>query len=463
MFAIIDIEATGGSPKRDKITEIAVFLHDGNKVVDEFHTLINPKISIPHFISRLTGISNQMVAEAPTFEQVAEKIISITDDAVFVAHNVEFDYSYIKSEFKRLGHVFHREKLCTIDLTRKLIPDLDSYGLDNICKALDIPIEDRHRAIGDAKATVQLFNLLVKQDKGNVIQNSIGDDPIYKMMPSNLNKKSLIDLPEETGVYFMHDKNGKVIYLGKSADIRRRVFQHYQNNQNKDSKRWKMLQRTCDVSFVATGSELLAQLIEKNELNRLKPYYNKYRKPQQMCFGIFTEHDEHYLQLKVERLTEENQLNAIVRFEKKEYALSAIREKVIKHRLCNIRAGLEKRKAGTNRVCSLHREAKCRGACIKEEKAAVHNRRLRRAIRSLRNFETSNFYIIGEGRTVDEVSLICIENGQLVGYGFFDKETDINNITNIKEHLSRLNNIYDADRIIGNFLKKNKLDEIVPF
>ena len=172
MYSIIDIETTGGSPKTEKITEIAIFVHDGKKLVDEFVTLINPEKTIPYYITSLTGIDNKMVVNAPKFFEVARKIVTITENTTFVAHNATFDYGFVKSEFSQLGYNFEREMLCTVKLSRKLIPGKKSYSLGNLCGELGIGITDRHRAAGDALATVKLFELLLDIKRSSLYRNS---------------------------------------------------------------------------------------------------------------------------------------------------------------------------------------------------------------------------------------------------------------------------------------------------
>jgi len=164
-YAILDIETTGGSPKKERITEIAVYIHDGKKVVDEFTSLINPEKNIPPFITGLTGISNEMVADAPRFYEIARKIVEITEDKTLVGHNVSFDYRFIRQEFANLGYEYRRNSICTVQLSRKLLPGHKSYSLGKLCSNLDIHIKDRHRASGDAYATVKLFELLLEKDR----------------------------------------------------------------------------------------------------------------------------------------------------------------------------------------------------------------------------------------------------------------------------------------------------------
>lgn len=169
MYAVVDIETSGGRAQLDRITEIAIYIHDGEKIVDEFSTLINPETYIPSFITRLTGINNDMVATAPKFYEVAKKIVLITEGCLFVAHNAPFDYRFIQEEFKRLGYNYQRQTMCTVRMSRKIIPGMGSYSLGNLCQNLGITINNRHRAAGDALATTQLLEILINKTEGKLL------------------------------------------------------------------------------------------------------------------------------------------------------------------------------------------------------------------------------------------------------------------------------------------------------
>lgn len=169
MYCIVDVETTGGVKGPARLTEIALFRFDGREVIDQFHTLLNPGQPIPPFISRLTGISDTMVADAPTFDQVADRVLDITDGAIFVAHNVMFDFGFLQKELDWVGREFLRRTLCTVKLSRRIFPGLPSYSLGKLCHSLDIPLTDRHRAHGDAAATVRLFDLLLRNDQHGAI------------------------------------------------------------------------------------------------------------------------------------------------------------------------------------------------------------------------------------------------------------------------------------------------------
>ena len=225
IYTVIDVETTG---KGNKITEISIFRYDDNTFLDEFTTLINPNAYIPDFITALTGIDNTMVQDAPTFAEVAEDILKITEDAVFIAHNVNFDYNVIRNEFKEIGVNFNRRKLCTVRLSRTLLPGHRSYSLGKICADLNINILNRHRAKGDVEATVILFHKLLEQpDAQPVLQKSLNKSSKEATLPSNLSKEVFENLPKKPGIYYFRNKKNKIIYVGKAIDIQKRVLGHF--------------------------------------------------------------------------------------------------------------------------------------------------------------------------------------------------------------------------------------------
>src|SRR4051812_40843669 len=201
-FAIIDIETTGSYYAAHSITEIAIILHDGKKVIDSFQSLVNPETPISPFVSRLTGITNEMVAGAPRFYEIAKKVWTMTEDAVFVAHSVNFDFSFIRQEFKELGADFKRTKLCTVRTSRKIFPGHSSYSLGNICATLGIPLHDRHRAMGDAAATVKLLERCMEHDAEGFISKSLKKNSNEATLPPLLPAEVYRSLPEKTGVYY---------------------------------------------------------------------------------------------------------------------------------------------------------------------------------------------------------------------------------------------------------------------
>ena len=256
MYAILDIESTGGKYNEEGITEIAIHRFDGHQVVDKFICLVNPEREIQPFVAKLTGINNKMLRSAPKFHEVAKRIVEITEDAVLVAHNAQFDYRILRTEFRRLGYDFQRKTLCTVDLSKQLIPDAESHSLGKLARSLGIPMSDRHRANGDALATLKLFKLLLDKDSDKkIITEVIREETHGELSPTQLDM--VFDLPSETGVYYMHDKDGQIIFIGKTKDIKKRVNQHF-TNVGKVAR--KLQKETKKVTYEKTGSELIAIL-----------------------------------------------------------------------------------------------------------------------------------------------------------------------------------------------------------
>lgn len=270
MYAILDIETTGGKFNEEGITEIAIYKFDGHSVVDQFISLVNPERTIQEFVVRLTGINSKMLKNAPKFYEVAKRIVEITKDCVIVAHNSAFDYRILRTEFERLGFDFERNTLCTVELSQQLIKDQPSYSLGKLTKSLGIPITDRHRANGDALATIQLFKLLLEKDtKKTIINNSI------KFFDKRIEKeklKSLIDeIPTVMGIFYVHDTNGKIIFIGKGKNIKLEI----NNLFIKTTRRAvKIQERACSVSYIKSGNELFTRLKYYLELESLSPKFN---------------------------------------------------------------------------------------------------------------------------------------------------------------------------------------------
>ncbi len=274
MYAVLDIETTGGKYNEEGITEIAIYKFDGHQVIDQFISLINPERDIQPFVVKLTGINNAMLKNAPKFFEVAKRIIEITDGCILVAHNAVFDSRILTTEFRRLGYNYEKQSICTVELSKKLIPGLPSYKLGKLCRSLAIPVASRHRADGDAMATVQLFKLLLNKDV---------DKEIIKKAVKTLNKKklapklqSLLDeLPSKTGLFYLHNGTSTILYIGKGKNIKKSVNQLFLRT----SKKAKEIQKNVtSVSYEDTGNELIAQLKFAEELKVNKPKYNFIKK-----------------------------------------------------------------------------------------------------------------------------------------------------------------------------------------
>lgn len=274
MYTILDIETTGGKYNEEGITEIAIHKFDGHTVIDQFITLVNPERDIQDFVVQLTGINANMLRNAPKFHEIAKRIIEITKGTTLVAHNATFDYRILRTEFKRLGYTFEINTLCTVELSKKLIPDENSYSLGKLCKSLGIPMAGRHRANGDALATVQLFKLILEKDfNKNILQNSVS---YFDNRTEKAHFLKIIDLfPEEEGVFYIHDSEGKVIYLGKGKNLKAEITHLFV----KDTTRMKKIQkRVHSASYERTGNPLFTKLKYLLELDALSPKYNYKKK-----------------------------------------------------------------------------------------------------------------------------------------------------------------------------------------
>lgn len=270
MYAILDTETTGGSPADSKITEIAIFLHDGKKIQDKYVTLINPETKIPVFISKLTGISNEMVADAPKFFEIAKDIIDITRDHVFVAHNVSFDYGMVKKEYRELGYDYDRLQLCTVKSSRKIFPGLPSYSLGKLCHSLNIKLENHHRAESDALATVKLFELLYSNAGEDILQNASKHASYKSSNP--LAAEIMPNIPEATGVYYLKNESGETIFIHHARNIRKAIWAHFKARGSKWSL--DLAKSIAEVQFRITGSFLAASFLASYEIENIAPRFN---------------------------------------------------------------------------------------------------------------------------------------------------------------------------------------------
>ncbi len=359
MYAILDIETTGGKFNEEGITEIAIYKFDGHTVVDQLITLVNPEKDIQPFVVQLTGINNKMLKNAPKFHEVAKRILEITEDCIIVAHNSSFDYRILKTEYKRLGYQFKRDTLCTVELSRKIIPDKPSYSLGKLCKSLGIPMNDRHRASGDALATIQLFKLLLNKDVDKTILKSTIKHFDSKKVAEKL--AGLVEvIPTIMGVYYLHKDDGEIIFMGKGSNIKKDLT----NQFVKTTKRaLKVQEKTASISYESTGNMLLTSLKYFLELDVNKPKYN-----------------------------------------------------------------------------------------LKSKKRMLSE-----------SFNSDNMLLTDKGRTMDERSIIVIENNEVLGYCFTNLAFQESQMSILKEMLTPILNKELAKTIIKNYLKNKSVLKIIRF
>jgi DNA polymerase-3 subunit epsilon len=273
VYCIVDVETTGGRGRHHKLTEIAMIKFNGHDIIDSYETLVNPERSIPYKITYLTGITNEMVSEAPKFYEVAREILEFLEGCIFVAHNVFFDFNVIRGEFSELGYQWKAPKMCTVRLSRKFLPGHASYSLGKICQDLGIKITNRHRAYGDAKATVELFKMVLNVCSApDLVQQT--QKQAQLTLPSGMERVDLESLPSRPGIYYLKGENNEILYIGKSKNIKQRVKNHFRPDL-KRKKDMELKEKVSSVDFNETGHEWVALLLEAHEIKEYRPLFNK--------------------------------------------------------------------------------------------------------------------------------------------------------------------------------------------
>lgn len=394
-----------------------------------------------------------MLRSAPKFYEVAKRIIEITEGCILVAHNASFDYRILRTEFNRLGYDFKVPTLCTVELSKKLILDQPSYSLGKLVRSLGIPMADRHRASGDALATVQLFKLLLAKDTEKEIVKSFVKTEIKPgMLPKLLDIVEA--LPSKTGIYYIHNENGDLIYIGKSKNIKKRVNQHFTGTNSKSKK----IQRDVyAVTYEETGSELIALLKESEEIKVNKPIYNRAQRKSIFQYALYSFKDEKgYLALRVEKADgRKKEITSFTSLQEGKNALFRITEK---YHLCQKINGLYE----TKNACFQYKIKECNGACIGEESPEIYNEKVKEFLAE-NSFENQNMVIVDRGRTYNERSAVLIENGIYKGYCFYHLNYQINNIEILKNIIISMQHNRDTKTIIQSYLRKRKVMKIIYF
>ena len=425
MYAIVDIETTGGYAENHRITEIAIYLHDGLNVTETFHTLVNPGRNIPYYITGLTGITTEMVLDAPSFGDISAEVLKRLEGKIFVAHNAHFDYSFLRKEFEQTGLNWQTKKLCTVRLSRKIIPGLRSYSLGSLSESLGIQIMNRHRAGGDAAATVKIFEELLRRDHDNYIIKALKRNSGETILPPNLPKQDFDRLPAKPGVYYFHNSRNNVIYVGKATNIKKRIAGHFTG----DAREWSrsnIRNEIHHISYELTGNDLIALIFESQEIRRLWPKYNQAQKHKVEEWGIFGYEDRNgYLRFSVNIVTRGS--IPLIRFSSKGDTWNFMWEKVRTFDLCPKLCGLQVAKG----LCFGYQSGECHGACMGVEEVKKYNKRVSKAILSFKE-SGETVAIIGRGRHIEEQSLVLVEKGNYVGFGFFGQDISISNFESAK-------------------------------
>ena len=455
-YLILDVETIGGNPKTSKMTELAMYLYDGEKIIDQFESLINPEAPIPRFITGLTGINDEMVKNAPKFHEIAKKIIEFSEGAIFVAHNVSFDYGMIRSEFRALGYDFRKPHLCTVKSARKILPGKASYSLGKLCRELDIKLSNRHRAIGDAQATVKLFNMMFVKDK-ELLNQLIEYELNPKHTHPNLDYLTIDELSTKTGVYRFYNEFNQIIYVGKSINIKKRVKQHLHNRKTK--KAIQLSKEIVRVEYDLCGSELIALLKESELIKKHQATYNHSLKNSRFLYGIYDDISGNgYIHLTIDSISKRKCTPLLYFSTKKDGSeyLKFIREE---YQLCDKYCG---NKRNISDSCFYHEIKSCNGACVGDENADTYNNRVQVFIDKL-SYQFERFYLVGKGRDKTEKSLVLIENGTYQGYGFAPYHFNHLTIDKWFTFIKSKKEDKDSKILVNNYIKKNKKDKIFRF
>lgn len=441
-YAIVDIETTGGHADSNGITEIAIYLHNGEHIIREWVSLVKPEVPIPPFIERYTGITNQMVAMAPTFGQIADTVHQLLKDAIFVAHNVNFDYSFVKHQLAQHGFVLNAQKLCTVRLSRTLFPGYPSYSLGNICAAKHIPISNRHRAAGDALATVQLFEKLLQADTTKHIENTLKRGNKTYALPPNLPIEEFNALPKLPGVYYLSNQAGQPIYIGKAKNIRSRIISHF-SGKKESAQKQHFYREVFHVSFKICPTELIAFILESIEIKKHWPKYNRALKSIDFSFGLFTYEDRAgYTTLAIDRVRKNTlPLRAFkTQQEAHDFLLGLMNEYQLCGKYCLVNT--------SKKPCSAFDNLQfCNGTCEQKETRINYNKRAKRALKSI--YQKQSLALIDKGTYANQKSCILIDEGKFWGFGEVPINMKIRTSRQLKRVLTAYPNNHFIESVIG--------------
>jgi len=420
LYAIVDIETTGGYAAASAITEISVFIHDGTRVVKHFETLINPQQSIPRYITALTGIDDDMVEEAPSFDEVADTLFELLNENIFVAHSVNFDYSFVKHQLKNSGYDLTAKKLCTVRLGRKIFPGLPSYSLGNLCRSLNINIENRHRAGGDAKATVTLFEYYLANNGGLHINEMLKRSSKDQWLPLHLDKKTIEQLPSKPGVYYFHNSKDKIVYVGKAINIKKRVSSHFTHN-DPDRKRQNFLRNIHKVTYRECATELEALVLESTEIKRLWPLYNRSQKQPLQKYALYLFEDGRgYMRLAIDK--KKKNLQPLYVFNLLHEGLVLLKKMVEEFEL-------------NAKLCFLDKTPFTQTDYEFLEPPSIYNGKINRALEAL-NEKLPTFIVVDEGIKEEEKLCLLIERGSFWGMGYIPKKLKPKSSVELKNYLN---------------------------
>lgn len=423
-LSFVDIETTGGSPTYSRIIEIGIVKVKDGKVVSQYNQLINPQQHLDPFITQLTGITSKDLDSAPTFSEIKKDILELLVDSLFIAHNVRFDYGFLRQEFKREEISFSLKHLCTVKLARLLYPSLGSYNLDSIISNFNLTCENRHRAFDDAKAIWDFYSIAQKDRGEDIFKTAVNTALKRPAVPLSVSEDILNSLPDTPGVYVFYGKENQILYIGKSINIRDRVLSHFSNDYLSATD-MELSQEVKHIEAIPTSGELGALLLESNMIKKEQPLFNKrLRYARQMTILTKTVNDDGYNTVSTQTVGEisvETSENVLGVFRSRKQLSDFLYKAAIDSGLCPKLLGLEKAK----KACFSSQLGKCKGACVSKELPIMYNIRFENAFykQKIRPWRFSGPIVIkeeSEGFVVDKWCLL----------GKIDADSSIDSITN---------------------------------
>lgn len=452
MYAVVDVETTGGSYRRERIIELAIVLTDGKKITGRHEWLVNPERPLHYFITKLTGIKNSDLKGAPIFSQISEEAHSILEGKILVAHPAKTDYQYLKQEYKNIGQSYHTARICTLKLCQTLFPELTSTNLTAMCEHLGVEHKVKHRALGDAEATALMFHKLTEHPDYDINLAKSKKEAYLKKENKRLPfLKEDTALPEETGVYYMKAADGEIIYVDHADDIWKRIMDISSDQEHYQS----LLKETAEIEWTLTGNKLISELRAEQSIREIKPKHNKLNKHQKLKYGLFSEMNKAgFKELLIKRINYSD--GCIYRFKDKFKAENFLWKKVRYYNLCAELCGLTR-----DDSCELRDERGCSPKC-KEKDPVAYNKKVDKMMRHM-DLRSGDFIILGEGLEYDSKSAILIQNYHVKGYAYVPLDRELKSAEDISEELIPITSKINSRAIVKQYLHDTRKPKVINF
>jgi len=452
MYAVVDVETTGGSYRRERIIEVAIIIFDGEKILEKYEKLINPERPLHYYITKLTGIKNADLKDAPIFSDISDEIYKLLEGKILVAHPAKTDYQYLKQEFRNIGQTYVTPRICTLTLCQTLFPELTSTNLGAMCEFLGIEHKNKHRAMGDTIATAEMFKKLMEHPSFDKSLGKSKQDAFLKKQDKRLPQLLKdTELPEETGVFFMKAKDGEILFIDSADDIHKMIIdmcsdkQHYQ----------KLIKNTVSIDYILTGNKLISELLAEHEKRKVNPPLNKLNRHQKYKYGLFIQmNKEGFKTLTVKPVNFSD--DPIYRFKDKFKADNFLWKKVKYYKLCAELCGLTR-----DDSCEMIHENNCAIKC-KDKDPLIYNKKVDRMHHHL-NLRDKDFIIEGEGLEYDSKSVVAVENYTAIGYTYMPLMNEVKGISDLRDQLTEFSSKINSKSIVKQFIHDTRKPKITSF